>query len=175
MHKNPKVRSIRIGSLLFLAVALALALGVAEAQPVAALPEFSHVGEQLMLSAGKSRADLESEIPSAESVGIPAYPGALYTGSIEGNEKLLSVVLASSDSIEKVKTWYSGQPGLTWSDESGLFFRGEEYVIMQSESVYLQDISADPGATPGGMFFNMNGMQTQITISYHPESGEKNE
>jgi hypothetical protein len=41
--------------------------------------------------------------------------------------------------------------------------------MMESESVYLQDISENPEGIAGGLMCNMAGMKTQITISYKPK------
>ena len=50
-----------------------------------------------------------------------------------------------------------------------MFYVGDEYVMMQSEAVLLQDISDDPQASACGMAFDMKGMKTQFSISYEPK------
>ena len=145
------------------------------AEPVAGLPELNHVGEQMLASQEQTAADLIARIPSREMVGIAVYPGALYTGEIEGTGILPSVVLASAEPIEKVKAWYDNQPGFTYEETLNLFYLGDEYVMMETESVFLQDISENPQASAGALMFNMADMKTQMTISFKPKEGTDHE
>ena len=140
------------------------------AEPVGALAELNPMGEQMLTSHGKSAADIEQEIPSRQTVGLPVYPGAVYTGAMEGTGILPSIIMASADPVEKIREWYANQPGFSYHDQLRLFYIGDEYVMMESESVYLQDISENPSASTGGLMFNMAGMKTQFTISYKPKN-----
>jgi hypothetical protein len=167
--------SFRITCLAGAAVLAGMWAGQLRAEALAQLPALNHVGEQMLASQGMTASDLQQRIPSRESVGMPVYPGALYTGEILGEGMMPSVVLATSDPIETVKEWYSGQEGLRWEDSFGLFFRGTDYVLMESESVLLMNISAHPASSAGGLMFDMSGMQTQITISYQPKTGINDE
>lgn len=145
------------------------------AEAVGQLPALNHMGEQMLASQGMTASDLLQRVPSVEAVGMPVYPGALYTGEILAEGMLPSVVLASPDSIGQVRAWYAGQEGLSWEGNFRLFYRGAEYVLMESESILLQDISERPASSAGGLMFDMSGMKTQITISYQPKSGENND
>jgi hypothetical protein len=171
MQINPARVAIGLSALLL----AALNTASVNAEPVGGLPDLNHVGSQMLESHGKTAADLLANVPSRETVGLPVFPGAFYTGTIEASEMMPTVVLASTEALAKVKAWYAGQPGFTYDDSFKLFYRGDEYVMMQTESVYLQDISENPTASAGGLMFNMKGMKTQITISYQPKTGAENE
>jgi len=151
-------------------VFITLACGYACADPIGKVPELNHSGAQILAASGKSHADIVSEVPSRETVGLPVYPGALYTGSVTADGMLPSVIMVSGDSVETVKEWYLGQAGLSYSETSDIFYVGDEYKMMESESVMLQDISDDPQASFSGMAFDMEGMKTQFTISYKPKA-----
>ena len=86
-----------------------------------------------------------------------------------------AVVLASGDPIETIMAWYEGQSGLSYNDEFAVFYAGDEFVMNESESIYLQDISENPSASAGGMVFDMDGMKTQIAISYKRKTGKDDE
>jgi len=102
-------------------------------------------------------------------VGLPIYPEAWYTGSMTADGMLPSAIMVSGDSVEKIKEWYLSQADLSYSEMSDIFYVGDEYKMMESESVMLQDISGDPQASFSGMVFDMKGMKTQFTISYKPK------
>lgn len=157
-------------------VALALLLlspAIAAAEPVGEMLPLSESGAALLAMAGGSIEDEAAKIPSRETVGMPVYPGSYYTATMSGEGMLPSVIMASSEPIEKVKAWYGEQDGLTWNDMFGLFHVGEKYEMMVTESVFLQDISEDPSVSTGGLGgFDMSGMKTQITISYEPRTTE---
>ena len=139
------------------------------AEPVGDMLPLTDMGEAMLVMSGASIEDEAAKIPSKEAVGLPVYPGAYYTATFGGEGMLPSVIMASSDPMEKVKSWYENQEGLTWSDMFGLFYVGDEYEMMVTESVFLQDISEDPSVSTGGLGgFDMSGMKTQITISYEP-------
>jgi hypothetical protein len=159
---------------LFVFTITAMALGLTVAQPAHAEPvgealPFSDSGEKMMSAHGRSPADINAEIPSMETVGLPVYPGARYTGAMQAEGMLPTIVMASADPAETVKEWYAGQDGLSYSEMGQTFYAGDEYVMMQSETVFIQDISQDPFATVGGLLFDMEGMKTQISISYQPK------
>lgn len=141
------------------------------AEPVGELPPVSDAAKQMYAAQGKDLSEMADSVPLKAEIGLPVYPGSYFTGSFSGEGMLPSVILASKDPIDKVKAWYAEQPGLTWSDQWQLFHVGEKYTMMKTESVYLQDISADPQVSTGGLAFDMTGMQTQITISYEPRTG----
>jgi len=147
-------------------IGLALVLNIANAEPVGELPPLSDLSKQVMASQGKSVQDMKDAIPSKEMVGVPIFPGALYCTEMTAEGMLPTVVLASKEPIGDIKAWYLEQEGLTWSDQWELFYVGDEYVMLQSESVLLQDISEDPQASACGMMFDMKGMKTQLSISY---------
>jgi hypothetical protein len=139
------------------------------AEPAGEMLPLTEMGESLLAMSGASIEDHAAKIPSKETVGLPIYPGAYYTATFEGEGMLPSVIMASADPMDKVKGWYESQEGLTWSDMFGLFYAGDKYEMMVTESVFLQDISADPSNSTGGLGgFDMSGMKTQITISYEP-------
>ena len=161
----------RIGALML----FSLFISNAAADPVASLPMFNHVGEQLMISGNRTREDVAREIPSREEVGLPVYAGVYYNGTIEAEQMMPAVVLASGDPIETIMAWYEGQSGLSYNDEFAVFYAGDEFVMKETESIYLQDISENPSASAGGMVFDMDGMKTQITIRYKPKTGKDDE
>ena len=126
---------------------------------------------ELVLNSLYFGGDVPETIPSRESVGLPIYPGAVYTSRFDGEGMLPWVIMASSDPMEKVKAWYAEQEGLTWNDMFELFHAGDTYEMMAVDSVLLQDISEDPSQSTGGLAgFDMSGMKTQITIAYTPDS-----
>jgi len=151
---------------------LSLGLSVpAMAEPVGELLPFTETGEALFAMSGKTVEEVRATIPSRETVGLPVYPGAVYSAQFSGEGMLPSVIMASSDPMEEVKAWYASQEGLTWDDMFGLFYLGDSYKMMATESVFLQDISEDPSQSTGGLAgFDMTGMKTQITIAYKPAS-----
>lgn len=150
-------------------VSLLLLPVITAAEPVGGMLPLSETGEAMMVMSGGSIEEHAAKIPSKEAVGLPVYPGAFYTAQMKGEGMLPSVIMASSDPIETVKAWYENQEGLTWNEMFGLFHVGDSYEMMVTESVFLQDISADPSASTGGFGgFDMSGMKTQITISYEP-------
>ena len=139
------------------------------AEPAGEMLPLTEMGESILAMSGASIEDQAAKIPSKETVGLPIYPGAYYTATFGGEGMLPSVIMASVDPMDKVKAWYESQEGLTWNEMFGLFYVGEEYEMMVTESVFLQDISADPSNSTGGLGgFDMSGMKTQITISYEP-------
>lgn len=144
----------------------------ASAGPVGELPKLNDHTVQILAFQGKSVSDMKSEIPSKETVGLPIYPGSVYTTEFLMEGMPNTVVMASQDPMEEIKEWYSKQEELTWSDMMQMFYVGDEYVMMQSEAVMLMDISEDPQVSAGGLAFDMTGMKTQISISYNPKSGE---
>lgn len=142
---------------------------IAAAEPVGEMPPLSESGAAMLAMAGGSIEDEAAKIPSKETVGLPVYPGSFYTATMSGEGMLPVVIMASSEPIEKVKSWYREQDGLTWNEMFGLFHVGDTYEMMATESVFLQDISEDPSISTGGLGgFDMSGMKTQITISYKP-------
>lgn len=152
---------------LFLSLGLS---GQAMAEPVGDLLPFTEMGEALFAMSGKTVDEVRATIPSRETVGLPVYPGAAYTAQFSGEGMLPSVIMASSDPMDEVKAWYANQEGLTWNDMFGLFYVGDTYEMMATESVFLQDISDDPTQSTGGLGgFDMIGMKTQITIAYKPD------
>lgn len=160
-HLN-RILETALAALLFAAVP-------ALAEPVGDLLPLNDAAKNMVAASGKSLDDVKKEIPSMEDVGLPVYPGSFYTGSSSGSGMLPSIVMASGDSMEQVKEWYAQQNGFTWHDMFGLFYLGDEYEMMQTESVFLQDISEDPAVSLGGLMYDMSGMKTQITISYEPK------
>jgi hypothetical protein len=166
MVENPVFIKIISVSIL---LSLTITAGLAVADPIGDLPEFNESGEQLMGAHGKSRADIEKEIPSRVTVGLPVYPGALYTGKMEADGMLPTVIMVSGDPIEKVQEWYASQEGLSYHDTYATFYVGDDYVKTESETVFLQDISDDPSASFSGFAFDMEGMKTQFSISYKPK------
>ena len=165
----------RLATLFGAIMFVALFPAIVSAEPVGGLPELNHMGEQMLISQGHTAADLVQKIPSAETVGVAVFPGSLYTGEIEGSGMMPSVVLASGEPLEKVKDWYEKQPDFSYEESFKVFYLGDEYVMMESESVYLQDISENPETSAGGLMFNMADMKTQITISYKPKKSMNNE
>lgn len=149
------------------ALLLACLPALSMAEPVGALLPLNEAAKTMMGTVDK----VKQEIPSMEDVGLPVYPGSFFTASFSGSG-LNGVVMASGDSMEEVKAWYARQEGLTWSDDFELFYAGDEYEMMQTDSVYLQDISEDPSMSTGGLMFDMSGMQTQITISYEAKGND---
>ena len=162
-------RNFRIIILICAIATLALVSSAANAEPIGDLPPLSDYSKQVMAGQGKSVQDMKDAIPSKEMVGIPVFPGALYCTEMTAEGMLPTVVLASEEPVGDVKTWYLEQEGLTWSEQWGMFYVGDEYVMMQSEAVLLQDISDDPQASACGMAFDMKGMKTQFSISYEPK------
>lgn len=150
--------------------ALALVSANVSAEPVGGLRPLSDVGKQMMQMQGKTIKDMELAVPSKDTVGIPVFPGSFYCSEFSGEGMLPAVILASDQPVSAIKEWYLGQEGLNWSDMWGMFYVGEEYVMMKSESVLLQDISEDPQLCACGMAFDMTGMKTQFTISYKPKT-----
>jgi len=152
---------------------LVLSLGLsgpAMAEPVGDLLPFTEMGEALFAMSGKTVDAVRATIPSRETVGLPIYPGAVYTAQYSGSG-MPGVIMASSDPMEEVKAWYASQEGLTWDDTFELFYVGDSYEMMATESVFLQDISEDPTQSTGGLGgFDMTGMKTQITIAHKPDS-----
>jgi hypothetical protein len=164
--QNPILKTIISLSVV---VFITLIPGFASAEPIGDVPELNHAGAQVLAASGKSRADIVNEVPSREMVGLPIYPGALYTGSMTADGMLPSAIMVSGDSVEKVKEWYMSQADLSYNETSDIFHAGDEYKMMKSESIMLQDISADPQASFSGMAFDMKGMKTQFTVSYKPK------
>jgi len=141
------------------------------AEPVGELLPLTERAEALFAMSGKTVEEVRATIPSRETVGLPVYPGAAYTAQFTGEGMLPSVIMASADPLDEVKAWYASQEGLTWDDMFGLFYVGDTYKMMATESVFLQDISEDPSQSTGGLAgFDMTGMKTQITIAYKPDS-----
>jgi hypothetical protein len=171
MQNNRSCLVYRIGTLML----FSLFISNVAAEPVASLPMFNHVGEQLMASGNRTRDDVARDIPSREEVGLPVYAGVFYSGTIQAEQMMPAIVLASGDPIETVMAWYESQSGLGYNDEFAVFYVGDEYVMKESESIYLQDISENPSGSVGGMVFDMDGMKTQITISYKPKTGNDDE
>ena len=165
----------RLATLFSAIMFVALFPAIVSAEPVGGLPELNHMGEQMLISQGQTAADLVQKIPSAETVGVAVFPGSLYTGEIEGSGMIPSVVLASKEPLEKVAEWYQEQPGYRYDETLKLFYLGDEYVMMESESVFLRDISENPEASAGGLMFNMADLKTQITITYKPKKSADNE
>jgi len=117
----------RIKILLGFLACIALSPASASADPVGDLLEFSHVGEQMMASQG-----IKKEIPTKQTVGLPVYPGAFYTGAMAGEGMLPTIVMASGDPIETIKEWYANQDGLSYEDTFQTFYVGEKYVALFS-------------------------------------------
>ena len=97
-------------------------------------------------------------IPSMDTVGVPIYPQSVLCTEMKIEGMMPTRVLASAETIEMVSAWYMEQEGLNWSDQWGMFYVGDEYVMMQSETVLLQDISANPHASACGNVSNSAGM-----------------
>ena len=165
----------RLATLFSITMFVALCPAIVSAEPVGKLPELNHMGEQMLVSQGHTVADLMQKIPSTEAVGVAVFPGSLYIGEIEGSGMMPSVILVSGEPMEKVKEWYENQPDFSYEETFKLFYLGDEYAMMESESVFLQDISENPDASPGALMFNMAGMKTQMTISFKPKEGTDNE
>lgn len=158
-----------------LAAALILTVDAVAAEPIATLPLYNHVGEQLMASGGRTREDVARDIPTTDELTLPVYPEVFYSGTIRADGMLPTVVLASGAPLETVEAWYREQQDLRYDETGRVFYRGDAYVMGSTESVFLQDISADPAASVGGMVFDMHGMKTQITVSYQPREGSEHE
>jgi hypothetical protein len=168
-----KTRVIRCSISIATVAVFVLASAPLAAEPVGKLPPLSDFTKQVMASEGKTVNDLYKSIPSKETVGMAVYPDSLYCTEMSGEGMLPTVILASADPIEKVNAWHAEQASLTWSDMWGVFYVGDEYVMMQSESVVVMDISEDPQASACGLAFDMTGMKTQISISYQPKTDAK--
>ena len=84
---------------------LVLASGVVCAEPVGELPPLSDFSRQMMEGQGQTERDLRAAIPSKETVGIPVFPNALYCTEMKAEGMLPTVVLASDESMDSVKTW----------------------------------------------------------------------
>jgi hypothetical protein len=175
MEIGMQIIPARLATLFGAILCTALFPVIVSAEPVGRLPELNHMGEQMLISQGHTAADLAQEIPASDTVGVAVFPGSLYTGEIKGSGMMPSVVLASVESLEKVKEWYAKRPEFSYEESFKLFYLGDEYVMMESESVYLQDISESPETSAGGLMFNMADMKTQITISYKPKKSTDNE
>jgi hypothetical protein len=169
MNRKSLVRNVCL-----LAITLSVLLPVAAtAEPIGGMLPLTEMGESMLAMSGGSIDDEAAKIPSKEMVALPVYPGSYYTATFGGEGMLPGVIMASSDPLEKVKAWYVEQEGLTWNEMFGLFHTGDEYKMMVTESVFLQDISANPSESTGGLAgFDMSGMKTQITISYEPRNTE---
>jgi hypothetical protein len=169
MNRSTLVRNVCLLALAF----VILSPVAAAAEPVGGMLPLTESGKSLLAMSGVSIDDQAARIPSKEMVGLPVYPGSFYTATFGGEGMLPSVIMASSDPIEKVKSWYEAQEGLTWNDMFGLFHTGDDYTMMVTESVFPQDISTNPSESTGGLAgFDMSGMKTQITISYDPSKTE---
>jgi len=168
MHHGPITHfTSRLATTLLLSLPLA-----AGAEPVGEMLPLNETAEAMMVFSGETVESMAAAIPSQEAVGLPVYPESFYASKFEAEGMLSAVTIASKDPMEEVKAWYEQQDALTWSDDYGFFYVGDEYEMMKSETVFLQDISADPQESAGGMSFDMNGMKTQITISYKPRTKE---
>jgi hypothetical protein len=171
-EKNVMYKKSRISTIQALtAVCLMVAIPPVTADPVGELPPMSDTGKQMLESQGKSIQDIKETIPAKERVGIPIFPNALYCSEMSMDGMLPTLIMASDASMATVSDWYMQQDGLNWSEQWSMFYVGDKYVMMKSETVMLQDISEDPQANACGLMFEMAGMKTQLSISYKPKSG----
>jgi hypothetical protein len=122
------------------------------------------------------------EIPAADAVGIPAYPGARVAQVLPGGEMTVneethrynpSIKLLSPDSEEQVAEFYrEALEGAGWSGDTVLgmtwFWQGDEpYHPLDIAAIGL--VPAVGIMPPGPLGRMMPGAQSLIEIRYSPQ------
>ncbi|MFQ5639981.1 MAG: hypothetical protein ACE5IR_18530 [bacterium] len=151
-----------------LCVILASLVPSAMAEPIAPSAPLDPVMGVMVSSADR-------QAPDADEVKIPAYPGSRFCTAKKGKwgpTGATEVQLLSSDPYEKVAKWYTEKmtdwhckewaPGTqtTCSDRDPGSAGNYDYETFNVVEVMKQAVS---------MPCTLNGMQTQIKISYQPD------
>lgn len=169
-------KSICIGIVFFLVTCAGIQ--TAGAEPAAPLLELTDQGMQMVKNQGKTLADVENNIPTKASIGIPIYPEAFYATHVEGTQEgsypmLPSINLVSSDSPETITAWYRDNlAGWQYDETFVLFHDAEGEADMDSlMSVETQTVSIMAEDDPGLdlMFYKTDDVKSRIIIRYKPK------
>lgn len=147
------------------------------AAPIAPLPQLSASGQRLMHAIGQTRVDLEQSIPSKAVVGVPAYPGAYFVSSDDGNDgterpMLPTVTLVSSDPPGKINAWYQHHlVGWSWDPNYEAFFQGAHGLTDVRKLFTTPHVSVQPASpSPDAALYHLPNMRSRIEIAYRPIS-----
>lgn len=172
-------------TLIFPTVAMSLLLAwvsVATAGPIAPMLPLNDFGKKSYAAEGKTVADAEKELPTAEEVGIPAYPGSRVGMSGESNGVLSMVQLLSQDSPDKVIAWYKEHldgwlyaPNLAVAamDEVGVFVKTDKKEVDAFDSLSMVAVRIRKIEKKGDtgfieMAFDVKGYKTLIDMTIKP-------
>ena len=170
--------------LVFLLLILTFVWAVsAVADPIAPLAPLNALGKQALAAEGKTEADMLNDVPPKEIVGIPAYPGSYFGGSMGTGDVLYTVSLMSKDSPEKVVEWYRKKLGTAWQSapdqataalkEVGVFLETDKKNVnamdaMKLKQVRISKVENQQDTGFAGMMFDVTGIKTMINITVKP-------
>ena len=141
------------------------------------------LGKQAMTAQGKTLADMQSNLPSAEEVAMPIYPGTFCGATGESNGELSTLTIASKDSPEKVVAWYQEHFGADWqyapqlavkeAGQVGIFVNTDKKNISAMDSLKHRQLSVTKVEKPGDagfieMMFDVKGIKSMIVMTLRP-------
>ena len=155
----------------------------AAAEPTAPLAPLNAFGKQALMAEGKTEADILKDVPPKDLVGIPAYPGSFFGGSMGSGEVLNSVILMSKDSPDKVVQWYKNKLGAAWQSvpdhatpelkEVEVFLETDNKNVSPMDALKLRQVRISKVESPedtgfAGMMFDVTDIKTMINIAVTP-------
>ncbi len=171
-------------SVFILAVSFILSWAAAVAAgPIAPMLPLKDYGKKAFAAEGKTIADVEKQLPTAEQVSLPAYPDSRYGMSGKSNGVLSSLQLLSKDSPDKVIAWYKEKLGAGWLyapnvanavlGEVGVFVKTDKkqvdaFDLMKTIYITLSKIEKEGDTGFIEMMFDVSGYKTIITYSLKP-------
>ncbi|WP_020675004.1 hypothetical protein [Geopsychrobacter electrodiphilus] len=141
------------------------------------------LGKQSMTAQGKTTADMQSNLPSAEEIAIPVYPDAFCGATGESNGELSTLTIVSKDSPEKVVAWYQEKLANGWqytpelavkeAGQVGLFVNTDKKNISPMDSLKYRQLIVSKVEKPGDtgfveMMFDVKGVKSMIVMSLKP-------
>jgi hypothetical protein len=170
-------------TLLVLAVLMLLVCSFAWAGSVAQLLPLNDYGKQSLAAKGKTRADMEKDMPSGERIPLPVYPGSFYGMVSSQGEEISTISFLSKDSADEVVAWYREQLGKNWQaapqlavkqmKQVGVFVNSDKNDLSPMAALKYRQLSVaqvesadDTGFI--AMMFDVSGIRSMIVMTLKP-------
>lgn len=139
--------------------------------------------KQSLSAEGKTVSDMENELPTAEQINIPIYPGAYCGMGGESNGELSMFQFLSKDSSEKVVSWYKAKLGDNWQyapelaiedmKQIAIFINTKKKNVSAMDALKYRQFAVskvekkdDTGFI--GMSFDVSGIKSLVSMTLKP-------
>lgn len=173
---------MRHTSLVF-AVLVLLVCSSVWAGSVAQLLPLNDYGKQSLASQGKTRADMEKDMPPAEMIPLPVYPGSFYGMVGRQGKEISTISFLSKDSADKVVAWYQEQLGKDWQaapqlavkqmKQVGVFVNSDQkdlspFAALKYRQLCVSQVDTADDTGFIAMMFDVSGIRSMIVMTLKP-------